>query len=479
MKRWLHILLFMVSSASAFAHMDTHVVDSLENEVARQEGREKVETMVNLVWAFYDISFDDCIDWGEKAKQLAHEMGDVEMEARSTYAIGVQYGYHNDLDLAQIYLKEAYDLYQKVGNQEKAFDALWNSAYFELVLGNMDSAYFLYQDAMLMAERLHDSLACAQTCANLAVIQYQRNDFEGSKVALMTARNYYEALNDTAKIAEVNLNLATIYGETGKPTEARKLFVSTIPMLEATGNYDFLQLAYKNYGLLFERDFVNYDSAIYYFDKALACTEIEGLPNAYKQTMANTKSDVLTELGNVAALRNEWQQAAQYYKDALSLAETNKYSFGQMQALIGLGQLYAQLGNPSSSMGYFERYAELASLSGITMMEPSIKKSLILNYARLGRYDALQKELEALDEQRSAYVRENSDLSDRNDELQSEISDLIVKLDFCNRQLDMAQSKRNQYRLAFFGLLALVIAAIAAFVLWIIVGKNQDKNAEE
>ena len=195
--------------------------------------------------------------------------------------------------------------------------------------------------------------------------------------------------------------------------------------------------------------------------------------------MANTKSDVLTELGNVAALRNEWQQAAQYYKDALSLAETNKYSFGQMQALIGLGQLYAQLGNPSSSMGYFERYAELASLSGITMMEPSIKKSLILNYARLGRYDALQKELEALDEQRSAYVRENSDLSDRNDELQSEISDLIVKLDFRNRQLDMAQSQRNQYRLAFFGLLALVIAAIAAFVLWIIVGKNQDKNAEE
>lgn len=478
MKRWVYILMFIFSSVSAFAQMDAHVVDSLENEVARQEGREKVETMVNLVWAFYDISFDDCIDWGEKAKQVAHDMGDVEMEARSTYAIGVQYGYHNDLDLAQIYLTEAYDLYQKAGNQEKAFDALWNRAYFELLLGNMDSAYLLYQRVMLMAENLHDSLACAQASANLAVIQYQRNDFEGSKSALMTARKYYEALNDTAKIAEANLNLATLYGETGKPAEARKLYVSTIPMLEATGNYDFLLLAYKNYGLLFERDFVNYDSATYYFGKALACTEIEGLSSAYRQTMANNKSDVLTELGNVATMRNESQQAARYYEEALSLAEANKYSFGQMQALIGLGQLYAQIGKPSLSMGYFERYAELASLSGITMMEPSVKKSLILNYARLGRYEELRKELESLDEQRAANARENMDLSDRNDELQSETADLIEKLDFRNRQLDMAQSQRDHYRLAFFGLLAIALFIVVLFVAYKIVRKNRTKNSK-
>ena len=136
MKRLLNILVFLCLSSIVFAQEETRTIDSLENVLSTQQGSERIKTMIQMVWAFYDISFDDGIEWGEKAIKLSHEMGDIELEAEASYAIGVQYGYHNDFDLAQIYLKNSFDLFKRSGNEVRAFDAIWNQAYFAtLALG--------------------------------------------------------------------------------------------------------------------------------------------------------------------------------------------------------------------------------------------------------------------------------------------------------------------------------------------------------
>ena len=473
MKRWMLILALLLGATWCFAQDETHVVDSLENVLTTQQGSERIKTMIQMVWAFYDVSFDDGIEWGEKAMRLAHESGEPELEAQAAYALGMQFGYHNDLDLAQDYLKQAYDLYEKAGNEAKMFDALWNQAYFELVLGNMDSARLAYDEVLSVAERRHDTLACAQTLANLGVIHFQLDDYNASIEALKSSRKYYVMLNDSANLAQTDFNLATLYGEYGMADEARRLYISVIPRLKAFKNYDFLLLAYKNYGLLFERDFVDYDSACYYFDKALEVTAMEGLSRQDRQTMANTKADVLTELGNVAVARKEFSKAEGYYEEALALAEGNRYHFGQMQAAVGLGQLYAEQGQAAKSLQYLERYAEEASRSGITMMEHSVRKSLILDFARLGRYADMERELDALDEQRASLTRENVDLHEANSALEQEYADLIAERDDNTQQITTMQKALNQYRLAFFGLLAITLFALVLLVAYKIVRKKR------
>lgn len=476
MRRFLYIWVFVFIASVAAAQEGTRVIDSLENALAVQQGREKVETMIELSKAFFDFSFDDCINWSEKAIQLSKEMGDSELEADACYSIGVHYGYHSDLDLARVYLKQSFDLYQRSGNENKAFEALWNQAYFELVLGNMDTAYAAFQEVKSMAERRHDSLACAQASANLAIAQYQRDDIESSINSFLFSKAYYEALHDTTALAEVDMNLATLYSECGRSSEARELFVSVMPLLEAYRNYDFLLLAYKNYGILFARDLINYDSANYYFEKALSVTEREGLSRQDRQTMTNTKADVLTELGNVACAQRQFLEATKYYEQALSLAEGNGYHFGIMQAVLGLGQLYAQQGQAAKSLHYLERYAEEASRSGITMMDASVKKSLIMDYARLGRYSEMGKELDELDEQRAALTRENADISNRIRELRGEVDDLLVQYDSQSAQIQALQSQCNHYRLAFFGLLAIALFALVLLVVYKIVRKKRAKT---
>ena len=475
MKRLLLILSIVFCSTWTFAQDDTHVVDSLENALTTQQGYERIKTMIQMVWAFYDVSFDDGIAWGEKAIQLSHEAGDVGLEAEALYAVGVQYGYHNDLDLAQDYLKKAYSLFEQAGNEPKAFDALWNQAYFEMLLGNVDTACSTFQKLLAMAEQRHDNLACAQVHANLAVVYYQMNDFNGSIEALKASRGYYESLNDSAALVQADFNLATLYGDFGKTEEARRLYQAVIPKLEAYDMSDVLLLAYKNYGQLFERDHIDYDSANYYFKKALTIAELDGISRQDRQTMSNSKADVLTELGNVAMGQTEFQQALSYYEEALLLAEDNGYHFGQMQAVFGLGQLYSKQGKASQSLQYLERYADEAVQSGITMMEHAVRKSLILDYARLGRFTEMEKELDELDEQRAALSRENADLYEQIGLVGDEAQGLLQQYDSQNKQIATLQTQRDQYRLAFFGLLAIAVFMVVLLVVYKIVRKKRAK----
>lgn len=478
MKRLLLILSFAFYINWVFAQEETHIVDSLENVLSTQQGKESIKTMIQMVWAFYDVSFDDGIEWGEKAIQLSQEVGDIELEAQASYAVGVQFGYHNDFDLAQVYLKKAFGLFEQAGNETGAFDAMWNRAYFELLLGNMDTAHAAFQKVLSMAEQRHDDLACAQAHSNLAVVCFQQNDYNGSIGALKSSRRYYESLNDSAALVLTDFNMATLYGDFGKTEEARKLYRSVIPLSEAYGLYDVLLLAYKNYGLLFERDLVNYDSACYYFEKAFAITELEGMSRQDRQTMANSKADVLTELGNVAMGRAELQKAEDYYKEALALAESNGYHLGQMQAMVGLGQLYAMQGKALQSLQFLERYADEATQTGITMMEHAVRKALILDYARLGRFEEMEKEIDALDEQRALSSRESADLYEQNNMLLEEQQRLLSQYESQNDQIQVLQTQRDHYCLAFFGLLAIVLFALAVLIAYKIVRKNRVKNVK-
>lgn len=475
MKRSLGTLILLLLTILTFAQDEMRVIDSLENVMAKQEGREKVLTMIELSKAFFDFSFDDCVDWSEKAIQLSQEIGDVELEADAVFSLGIHYGYHSDLDLSQVYLKNSFDLYQQSGSEAKAFESLWNLAYFELLLGNMDTACVAFQKVLSVAKQRHDSLAYAQASDNLAFVQYQRHDFDGAIKAYESSRNIYALLNDSLAVAQTNLNLAIILGECGRTKEARKLFAKVIPELEVFQENYLLLTAYKNYGMLFARDFINNDSASYYFEKALIYTESEMLSRADRQTIDDTKADLLVEMGNVAVNRHDDLLAMNYFKEAFALAEKNKYHFGLMQAALSLGQLYAYQGEATLSLHYLDIYAEEAKKSGITMMESAAKKPLILDYARLGCFNEMAAELDELDEQKQTLQRENSDLYDQLSTIQDETQGLLQQNESQNNQIQILQTQRNHYRLAFFGLLAIVLFAVVLFVVYKIVRKKRAK----
>ena len=152
MKRWLAILSSLVLALAASAQEEMRVVDSLENVMVQQEGRERVKTMMELSKAFFDFSFDDCVDWGEKAIEEARRLGLTDLEGDATSSLGEFYGEHADNDLAQNYLRKARIIHFSVGEEKEAINDLWLQAYYEQIIGNIDTAYTIYEEIMEIAD---------------------------------------------------------------------------------------------------------------------------------------------------------------------------------------------------------------------------------------------------------------------------------------------------------------------------------------
>ena len=118
---------------------------------------------------------------------------------------------------------------------------------------------------------------------------------------------------------------------------------------------------------------------------------------------------------------------------------------------------------------------ELESKSGVSIAYSTLKIPLILNYARLGKYDKMESELKDFKEQYDALMRENNDISDQINVVQNDIEGLLAQYESQNNQIQTLQTQRNHYRLAFFGLLAIVLFAVVLFVVYKIVRKKRAK----
>lgn len=476
MRRGLAILLSLLFATAAFAQMDTRIVDSLENILPTQEGREKVLTMIELTWEFYPISFDDCINWGEKAMKEAQNQGLADLEAKANYVLGIQYAYHTDLDLAKQYLQKAYSQFTALGDTKNAFESLWNIAFYEMDLGSIDTAFLMFENALELARQNDDTSACAYVNANLGLICYKRNDFEAATDYYRMSIRLFRMVKDEVWALREESYLATLLLEKGQPDEARRMYWRLIPKFEEIEDNYRLFLALKNLGTIYESSIIDYDSALYYYRKAIDCSEKPMSSWETYMFVNNDKSSAMVGIANVLAHRGDYAAALAKYLEALDLSVERKYQYGQMEACAGLMVLYSQMGQAAKSLQYYERYVEMEKSSGIAVIRPLISKHLAMDYARLGRFDDLYSIIEGFEEDNVALMRENSDVYEQNRTLRYDAEDLLQRYEAQNNELEMLKSQRNQYRLAFFGLLAIALTASVLLVAYKIIRKNQAKN---
>ena len=466
------ILLFLTSFI--FAQDETRVIDSLESAMAKQEGREKVETMIELIWEFYDVSYDDCLDWGEKAIKEAQILGFADLEARANYVLGLQYAYHGDLDLANHYLKESYNQYIALSDVENAFESLWDIATYELTIGNMDSAFSVYEKALSVAEEdFHYARACIYS--NMALIWLNKGQQETAILYLNKAKQLFVFLDDELMSSKMDYEIAMINMEHGKVNEAKIVLYKVLEVFERYDDYYYAMAVCKGLGDIFAYNNVNYDSSSYYLNKALKFSEQPVKDKESEVLIKQEKASVIVKIADLLLRQNDYSSALGKYREALHIAEIQQYVHGQMEALKGLVMLHSQMGQAEISIRYYQQFIELEEKSGITALRPSIIKGLIIDYARLGRFDEMVAELDALDGQKMALQRENNDLYDQLSAIQDETQGLLQQYESQNEQIQTLQSQRNHYRLAFYGLLVIALFVMALVIAYKIVRKKRAK----
>lgn len=468
MKRLLNILVFIFLVSVSFAQEEMRVVDSLRNVLTHQEGQEKVESMLALSKAFFDFSFDDCIDWGENAIKEAARLQNEELIAKSYWEIGRRYLEHSELDLAHEYLVKAYRILVNKGDSDLLMRVLNFKGGVELFLGEMDSAQVTLQYNLQVSKNLDDELNCADVFNNMAIIHFQQDNLDKAMEYFQDARQIYNRYHDTLSVAQCDNNISNIYVQWQQYDEAMALLKQAIPVFEQNDDEASLAHAYQNLGAIYATGHVNIDSALVYLNKSIVCAQNVG-------DQITLIEDEL-ELAGVLRHLSKEKDAISLYQSALHSSETMGYVIGMLEAYKNLGIHYNETGDFTTSAVYLKRCMDLASEKGNQLYVNTVRPYLIADYARLGQLMEMKRELGLMRDDYLGIVNENSALSDELSRIQYNVEGLLGQYESQNEQIQTFRSQRDHYRLAFFGLLAIELFAVALLVAYKIVRKNRVKT---
>lgn len=468
MKRLVSILVFLILASVAIAQEDTHVVDSLLNEMARQEGYEKAETMQELSRAFYDISFDECISIGEKAIEESAKTGDTPLLSQAYWKLGLSFLEHYDFDLAHDCFETASELLSNSKETELTMLVLDYKGRVELLMGEFDMALSTYQKALDVSEKLDDQLNSADVINNIAYIYFSQDELDKSLDYFENARRRYVQLGDTLSIAQCDNNISNIYVQWQQYDQAKKVLQRAIPVFLEYNDEGSLAHAYHNFGLIYATGHVNLDSALLFLQKSVICAE-----NVGDETIL-IENEI--ETANIMVLLGRDREALNLYQSALHSSESMGYMNGLLEAYRHIGIYYNEKGDFTTSAVYLKRCMDLANEKGNQLLVNNVRPYLISNYAHLGHFAEMKKELGLLKDDYTAVFSESNELSDELSHLKYNYEGLLQQYDTQNAQIETLQTQRNHYRLAFFGLLALVLFAVVLFLAYKIVRKKRAKS---
>lgn len=467
MKRLLLIVFLAVCSIWAFAQEDTHVVDSLLNEMARQEGYEKAETMQELSRAFFDISFDECISIGEKAIEESAKTGDTPLLSQAYWKLGLSFLEHYDFDLAHDCFETASELLSNSKETELTMLVLDYKGRVELLMGEFDMALSTYQKALDVSEKLDDQLNSADVINNIAYIYFSRDELDKSLDYFENARRRYVQLGDSLSIAQCDNNISNIYVQWQQYDQAKKVLQRAIPVFLEYNDEGSLAHAYHNFGLIYATGHVNLDSALLFLQKSVICAE-----NVGDETIL-IENEI--ETANILMLLGRDREAMNFYQSALHSSESMGYLNGLLEAYRHVGIYYNGKGDFTTSAVYLKRCMDLAEEKGNQLLANIVRPYLIANYAHLGHFAEMKKELGLLKDDYTAVFSESNELSEELLHLKYNYEGLLQQYESQNDQLQTLQSQLDQYRLAFFGLLAIALFALAFLVTYKIVRKKRAK----
>lgn len=467
MKRLFHILVFFCFSLTVFAQEETRAIDSLQDVMRYQEGHEKVLTMMELSRVFFDFSFDDCINWGEKAIDEAVKLQDEELIAKAYWKIGLRYLKHYEFDLAHKQFVTALKMIDNPEESELLVDVLNYKGYVELYMGELDSALVTLQWNLQVSESFGDESNCADLVNNLAYIHFQQDNVDKAMECFQDARQRYARMQDTLSMAQCDNNISNIYVQWQQYDEAMALLKQAIPVFEQNGDEASLAHAYQNLGTIYATGFVNLDSALVYLHKSIVCAEMVGDQSTFVEDEI--------ELANVLKLLNRNGEAISLYQSAIHSSETMGFLNGLLGAYKNLGIYYNEAGDFTTSAIYLKRCMDLASEKGNQLYVNSIRPYLIADYAHMGHFAEMKKELRLITDDYENILNESNVLDEELANLRDNATDLLQQFNLQNDQIQTLQTQRNHYRLAFFGLLVIVISMLVFFTAYKIVRKKRTK----
>lgn len=374
------LFLFAAMNLGAQQEQDILLIDSLYQLSEKQDGREKIETLLHLSEAYRLVSFDKSLKTGEDAKDLSDKEGYQGLKGKILKSLGVSAYYIGDYDLAMRYYDMSINVYKQLDDLKGVANCLHNKALIYEVTGRIDSAFAYYSGSLAIEEKLGNLSGQGMTIMNIGNLHYQQGKYSEA------LDNYYRAglivkdSPDTLLIAQILLNTGLVYWQWDQNDLALDKFFEAMELFEILENEWDLATVNFHLGLIYATELNQPDKGMEYYMKALEMKQELGDPAG--------SARVMNSIGSLLSENLQHDKASEYFAKSLSIYEALGHASGLVETWYFIGKAYQADGKIGKSIEAIEKCLSLSAEFDMHSLDDECNEMMMKNFAMIGNKEA-------------------------------------------------------------------------------------------
>jgi len=283
----------------------------------------------------------------------------------------------SNIDSAMFYMKKAYDLNERIGNDYYRARCLYNFGNINYKKGYLRKAEYFAKQALFFASKSKNEKILYRAENLLGLIEYDNAEYDKS---IMHFQNALKKINET----DFNDYYATIYFNLGNLTITKEDTLNALAYYELSRKYALLskdtltELITYNSIALIEID-KNRNKAEKYFNKALILSK---KINEYSEAF-----NIHINLSNLYNKKRNFEKSIHHLRDAEALIDKigNKSLYFYIN--FNYGGLYEKQ-NYQKAIGFYQKAEEIYKLGGIPIEQKiSLLKSMSNAYSKSENFE--------------------------------------------------------------------------------------------
>ena len=204
-------------------------------------------------------------------------------------------------------------------------------AYF--IKGDYDEVMKYWEESLTIFEAMKDQLGISNLLNNLGAVYFNLGKDPKALEYYLKSLKVSEEIGDKLRIATALTNIGAVYFNNPiTHDQAIDYHFRALQVSEESGDPSAIATSSVNLGEIYIEQEVS-DSALYYFQKALAIYETTGGNVAY----------TLNNISKVHSNRGDYEEALKFQRRALEEAKVREAKLEMTQSLNGLGRSYLEL----------------------------------------------------------------------------------------------------------------------------------------
>jgi two-component system NarL family sensor kinase len=307
------------------------------------------------------------------------------------------------------------------------------------------------EEGLVLANKLHDSLATAEINHSLGVSNYFKGEYEKAAAYYFFAQGVYERRNLWQKQAYAMNDLAKLYRKTRDLKRALRFYDSALELFSKLKDSSGIQMIMNESGVVYEYQ-GNYDEAIRHYNAALQI--------ATKLKDEGGKGWCYNFLAGVYALQSKFELAEDYNLRALGIRQKLKDTFALTLSYADMGVMYSSWNKYERAVYYLEASNKLAE-------RMDYREMLSNNYAELSRIANVTGDYKKALDYYTWHTQLKDSLFNAQKTRQIEELSTLYETNKKEQQIQVQQftiNKRNQQ--IFFILLFTLLSAVVAYLFY-------------